>query len=133
MTDYARPTAVLTDDHPAMLATVSTLLRREFEIVAMTGDGMQALEAVATFKPKLLVLDITMPGWNGFETARRVMTVCSATKVLFLTAHEDIAYFDEARKMGASCVVKKHMRNDLLPAARGAVAGELFFSVLKSS
>jgi DNA-binding NarL/FixJ family response regulator len=80
-------------------------------------------------KPRLLVLDITMPGWNGFETARRVMAVCSTTKIVFLTAHENIFHMEEARKMGASCVIKRLMRSDLLPAARGAMAGELFFSL----
>lgn len=128
MTDVIRPRAILTDDHPAMLDTVSTLLQREFEIVATTSDGMRALDAVTSFKPELLVLDISMPGWDGFETARRVMEVSPETKVLFLTTHENTAYMDAAREMGAGCVIKGLMKRDLLPAARGAIAGELFYS-----
>jgi DNA-binding NarL/FixJ family response regulator len=133
MTNRAKPTAVLTDDHPAVLATASTILQKDFEIVATAGDGRQALEAVTSFKPELLVLDITMPGWDGFETARRVMEAWPTTKVLFLTAHENIAFMAAAREMGASCVIKQRMRNDLLPAAREALAGELFFSELNKN
>jgi DNA-binding NarL/FixJ family response regulator len=106
----------------------STILREEFEIVATTGDGRQAFEAVTSFKPELLVLDIAMPGWDGFETARRVMEAWPTTKVLFLTANENVAFRAAAREMGASCVIKRCMWKDLIPAAREALAGELFFS-----
>jgi two-component system response regulator NreC len=130
MTARARPKAVLTDNHPAVLATVCHILQQEFEIVAKATDGMQALEAVDLFHPELLVLDIAMPGWNGFETAQRALQTSSITKVLFLTIYEDIDYMEKARELGASYVFKRRMRNDLLPAALETLAGELFFSDL---
>lgn len=130
MTARARPTAVLTDDHPAVLAAVCHILQGEFEIVATATDGMQALEAVSLFHPELLVLDIAMPGWSGFETAQRALKTSSVTKVLFLTIYEDIDYMDKARDLGASYVFKRRMRNDLLPAALETLEGALFFSQL---
>lgn len=131
MKTLARATAVLTDDHAGVLATVCTILEKEFEIAALTIDGERALEAVRRFLPDLIVLDITMPGWNGFETALRISEVSPMTRVLFLTAYEDIDYMDRARQMGASCVIKRRMQNDLLDAARDALAGKLFFSDLQ--
>jgi DNA-binding NarL/FixJ family response regulator len=128
MTAHARPTAVLTDDHPAVLAAVCHILQREFEIVATATDGMQALEAVTFFQPELLVLDITMPGWSGFETAERALRTSPATKVLFLTIYEDIDYMEKSREIGASYVFKRRMRDDLLSAALETLTGELFFS-----
>jgi DNA-binding NarL/FixJ family response regulator len=130
MTARARPKAILTDDHPAVLAAVRHILQREFEIVATATNGVLALEAVALLHPDLLVLDITMPGWSGFETAQRTLQTCSATKILFLTIYEDIDYIQKARELGASYVFKRRMRNDLLPAALETLAGEPFFSDL---
>jgi CheY-like chemotaxis protein len=66
MPPNARPTAVLTDDHPAVLAAVGRILERDFDIVALAKDGLQALKAVTLFQPELLVLDVAMPGCNGF-------------------------------------------------------------------
>jgi DNA-binding NarL/FixJ family response regulator len=130
MTAHPRPTAVLTDDHPAVLAAVCRILQRDFEIVATAGNGMQAFEAVTLLQPELLVLDITMPGWSGFETAERVLQISPATKVLFLTIYEDIDFMEKAREMGASYVLKRRMRHDLLSAALRTSKGELFFSDL---
>ena len=124
----SRPKAILTDDHPAVLAVVRSILQQEFEIVATATDGMQALEAVTSLHPELLVLDITMPGWGGFETAQRVLQTSSTTKLLFLTIYEDTDYMEKARELGASYVFKRRMRSDLLPAALETLAGESFFS-----
>jgi DNA-binding NarL/FixJ family response regulator len=130
MTARARPKAVLTDDHPAVLAAVGHILQQEFEIVATATDGIQALDAVTLFHPELLVLDIDMPGWSGFETAERALQRSSITKVLFLTIYEDIDYMERARELGASYVFKKRMGKDLLSAALETLAGEPFFSDL---
>jgi DNA-binding NarL/FixJ family response regulator len=126
-----RPTAVLTDDHAAVLATVCKILEEEFEIVASVMDGEHALEAVIRFRPDLIVLDIAMPGWDGFETALRIAEVSPTTRVLFLTVYEDVDYMDKARQLSAGCVIKRRMQSDLLPAAREALAGKLFFSELQ--
>src|ERR1700742_2235696 len=103
----SKPTAILTDDHPPVLAVVRSILQQEFEIVATATDGMQAFEAVTSWRPELLVLDIAMPGWGGFETAQRVLQAFSTTKLLFLTAYEDVDYMEKARELGASYVIKR--------------------------
>jgi DNA-binding NarL/FixJ family response regulator len=130
MRERARPTAVLTDDHPAVLAAIGSILQKEFEIVAMASDGVRALDAVTLFHPDLLVLDITMSGWNGFETAKRIIEASLSTKILFLTIYEDIDYLEKARQMGASYVIKRRMQKELLAAALETLAGKLFFSDL---
>jgi DNA-binding NarL/FixJ family response regulator len=133
MPGHARPKAVLTDDHPAVLTAVGGLLEPEFEIVALANDGRQALEAVTRFRPELLILDIAMPGWNGFETAERVLQNSSSTRLLFLSVYEDIDYIGRARELGASYVFKRRMRADLLTAARTTLQGSLFCSALREN
>jgi len=126
MTGLARPTIVLTDDHPSALEAARTILQDEFEIVAAVPDGRQALVAASVFHPSLMVLDISMPGWNGFVTAQHVADVSPETKILFLSIYEDGDFVAKARQMGASYVLKHYMRGDLLKAARRTLAGELF-------
>jgi len=125
-----KPTAILVDDHPAVLDAACKIVQKDFEIVATAGNGQMALQAVIQHRPALLVLDITMPGWSGFETARRVMEASPATKILFLSVFEDIDYMAKAREMGASYVVKRRILNDLLIAAHQTLTGIPFFSGL---
>ncbi len=125
-----KPAAVLVDDHPAVLTAVRSLLQDEFEIVTTAVDGRQALAAVSAFHPELIVLDMMMTGWNGFETAQRIIEVSPFTKVLFLTVVEDVDYMAKAREIGASYVIKRRIRCDLLTAALQLLAGNLFFSPL---
>ena len=132
MPGQARPKAVLTDDHSAVLTAAGSILEPEFEIVALANDGRQALAAVTRFHPELLVLDIAMPGWNGFETAERILQSSSETRLLFLTVYEDSDYVARARELGASYVLKRRMRADLLTAARTTLEGSVFCSALPS-
>ena len=133
MSARTRPTVVLADDHPAVLATAGYILHQEFQIVTAVADGVEALKAVTLFQPDLLVLDIALARCNGFETAQRAVQRCCNTKILFLTIYEDPDYWDKAREMGASYVFKRRMRSDLLLAALKTIEGELFFSDLPQS
>jgi CheY-like chemotaxis protein len=54
------PRVLLADDLPEILETVTQLLRGDFEIVGYAKDGEDAIKAVTTYNPDLLVLDIEM-------------------------------------------------------------------------
>jgi DNA-binding NarL/FixJ family response regulator len=72
-----------------------------------------------------------MPGKDGFETAREIKERARTTRIVFLTAIEDVDYACAARDMGSSYVVKRRMRTDLLTAAREAMGDNLFFSPIR--
>lgn len=121
-------TAVLIDDHPAMLTAASQILRDEFEILAVSSDSEGAVDLVVMFCPDIVVLDIAMPERDGFEIARQVRRCRLSTQIIFLTATEDEDYACAARDLGASYVLKRRMNNDLVIAAREAMSGKLFSS-----
>jgi DNA-binding NarL/FixJ family response regulator len=127
-----RATAVLIDDHPGALAAACEIMKDEFEILATGVDGDAALNALSVFSPDIVVLDIGMPGKDGFETAREVKERAPAARIVFLTAMEDVDYVRAAHDMGGSYVIKRRMHTDLLTAAREAMVGNLFFSPLPS-
>ncbi|NKB66933.1 MAG: response regulator [Candidatus Latescibacteria bacterium] len=81
---------LLVDDNPANLAVLCELLEAEGYIVSIALDGQQALDLVAQAPPDLILLDVTMPGMDGFEVCRRLQAedVTAALPVLFVTARD---------------------------------------------
>jgi two-component system, NarL family, response regulator DesR len=127
-TSAPKPRIILADDYPAMLAEVSRLLEREFEIVAAVPDGALAIEAVTDLKPDAVVLDIHMPGMSGIEAAQHLRHLGSSAKIIFLTIERDPEYVRLATAMSASYVIKARMPRDLLTAIKESLAGRLFVS-----
>jgi CheY-like chemotaxis protein len=78
-------TVVLADDNPKILEILATFLPPAFSIVAKVDDGELALEAIKELRPRLAILDVSMPKINGLEVARRLIEAKSSTKVVFLT------------------------------------------------
>jgi DNA-binding NarL/FixJ family response regulator len=107
---------VVADDHPFILDGLDQLFRAESdcEIVARSTDGEQALRAVQTFRPDVLVLDVRMPRLDGIELLRRMHELQLPTKVVLLTASLDDARLLEAFRLGASGLVLKESAPRLL-------------------
>lgn len=85
-----RPEArlLVVDDEPNIRELLSASLRYAGFEVATAPDGQQALSIADQFQPDLLVLDVMMPGLDGFGVVRRLRQNGSNTPVLFLTARD---------------------------------------------
>ncbi len=105
------------------------MLESEFDIIGAVTDGEALLEEAAELDPDIVILDITMPGLPGIETARRLRETGSHAKIVFLTVHEDPDFIREALTTGAlGYVVKPRLASDLLAAMREALEGRSFIS-----
>jgi DNA-binding NarL/FixJ family response regulator len=105
------------------------VLGEEYSIVGTASDGPGLLEAAARLEPDMIVFDITMPGIDGFEAARRLKQAGSKSKLVFLTVHEDADYAREALALGANAfVVKSRLASDLSAAIHEAMEGRRFVS-----
>jgi len=76
------------DDEPSITDLVSMALRYEKFDVRVASNGREALDNVESFAPDLAVLDIMMPGIDGFEVARRLRNQGIQLPILFLTARD---------------------------------------------
>jgi CheY-like chemotaxis protein len=115
----SRARILVADDHPDMRRQVVAILEPEFEIVATVANGQQAIDSAAACAPHVVVLDISMPVMNGFDAAARMATLPEPPQIVFLSVHEDPAYFEAARAAGgAAYVVKRFLAIELLPAVR---------------
>ncbi len=85
-----KATAVLIDDHAGVLKAACEIMQDEFEILATGMNGETALQIISISNPDIAVLDIGLPGVNGFETVRQLRAHGCATKIVFLTVMEDL-------------------------------------------
>ena len=93
---------LIADDHAVFRAGLRALLEREsdFEIVAMTGDGFEAVRAVAEHEVDVLILDLGLPGLPGTKVAELVKESKPNVAIVILTMHEDDYYLRESLKIG---------------------------------
>jgi two-component system, NarL family, response regulator NreC len=100
----ARIRCVIADDHALLRQGVRRLLEDDqaFEVVDEAANASDALKLVLEHRPDLLLLDIGMPGVSSFEVGRMVVERCPATRVVYVTMHEDEEYVLQAMRSGAS-------------------------------
>ncbi len=79
---------LVVDDEPNISELLTMALRYEGFEVEAAADGTEALERFESFRPHLMVLDVMMPGIDGFEVARRLAERRSEVPIIFLTARD---------------------------------------------
>lgn len=86
------PRVLVVDDTPAHIRMLVGALRKEYEILVAT-NGEQALELARSETPDIILLDIVMPGWDGYEVCRRLKSEpgTAAIPVIFITGKADDA------------------------------------------
>jgi two-component system OmpR family response regulator len=79
---------LVVDDEPNLVEVVSMALRFQGFTVESAGNGREALAAVASFKPHLMVLDVMLPDMEGFDVAARLGAQRASVPIIFLTARD---------------------------------------------
>jgi DNA-binding NarL/FixJ family response regulator len=119
------------DDHAVLRESLSAMLssHRDFEVVGTAGDGEEALELVAKVHPHVLVLDLFMPGTDGFEVLRQLDHASSGVASLVLTGSENQSDYVQVVRLGArGLVLKGETPEKLFTAIKTVADGELAFS-----
>jgi DNA-binding NarL/FixJ family response regulator len=120
---------VLAEDQPMVRAGFRALLdsRPEIDVVGEAATGVEALEAVGTHKPDVVVMDIRMPEMDGLEATRRITSdpALNGTRVLILTTFELDEYVFGALDAGASgFLLKGGEPADLVQAIQIVATGD---------
>lgn len=112
------------DDHPIVLDGIKALIAEDesLDLVGYALDGPTALRRASELQPDVAVLDLSMPGMNGIEVARKLLEACPKCRVIALTVHEDAAYLRQALEIGAVGYVLKRTATDALNRGIHAVA-----------
>jgi DNA-binding NarL/FixJ family response regulator len=113
----------MADDHHLILDALGAIMNREFEVFAV--DTSQAfIGAVEQFKPDIAVLDVSMPGVDGFTTARTVLDRQPDLPIVFLSMYAEPAYAEQAARIGAKAYLSKRVpAQELLSALHTVLEG----------
>jgi two-component system, OmpR family, response regulator len=113
---------LVVDDEPNIVDVVSMALRFHGFAVETAGTGADALAAVGSFRPDLIVLDVMLPDMEGFDVAKRLGAERAATPIIFLTARD--APEDKLRGLttgGDDYVTKPFSLEELLARVRNVL------------
>lgn len=118
---------LIVDDNAAFLQAAEQFIAHlpEVLLVGRAIDGPSALEAVSRLRPDVALVDIHMPGMNGFELAHRLQRVAEPPGVVLISSDVDGEALLEAERLGVAAVLPKQQLVAGLPDAlrRACAAG----------
>ena len=116
---------LIVDDERFEREQLCQIIEEEFlhEVQTRTAEnGRQAVETAALWTPGIVLMDIEMPGVNGIEAAKRILTQMPSCKLIFVTAYSLFNYAYEAVKMGAyDFILKPVDPDDVIRAVRRCI------------
>ncbi|MGA0598124.1 response regulator [Enterovirga sp. CN4-39] len=115
---------LLIDDHAVVRRGIRSLLEESgsHEVCGEAEDGSSAAEIARREKPDAAIVDFSMPGLNGVETARQLKLVCPDCQILIFTQYDDQALLCGALQAGARGFVHKSEAGEHLLHALAALA-----------
>jgi len=122
---------LVVDDHPLFRQGVVHTLGSvpDLTVVGEATSGEEALKLARELLPDVVLLDISMPGWNGLVTAERISTACPASAIVMLTVSEDKDKLLAAFKAGARAYVLKGVSpQELASVIRSSARGDVYVS-----
>ncbi len=120
---------LLVDDQALFREGLSTLLslHGDIEIVGEAANGQEALDAVATLQPDVVLMDLRMPVLDGVAATRRLKQMDTSARVIVLTTFDDDETVFDGLRAGAVGYLLKDVSSDkLLEAIRATARGESF-------
>jgi DNA-binding NarL/FixJ family response regulator len=122
---------LVVDDHPLYREGLVTAMSAMpgVQVVGEAGDGHAAVEAASRLSPDVVVMDLHMPGLNGIDATRQVVTAQPSVAVLVLTMLDgDDSVFAAMRAGARGYLLKGADRGEIARALEGVAHGEVVFS-----
>jgi DNA-binding NarL/FixJ family response regulator len=103
-------TILIADDHKLIRETWTYILNSDerFEVVAECGDAEQAVELAKELTPNIVLMDINMPPFNGFEATEQIRKGSPDSKIIGVSMHSQPAYAKKMLQVGARGYVTKN-------------------------
>lgn len=115
---------------PIVRMSIEVLLEKNsnIEVVLKTDDSRTAIDHLRTYPVDLVILDIELPGADGFTLLKRIKSLQEKTRVLFLSSKSESFYAGRAIRAGANGFVSKRKDlNDIYNAVKMILSGYSFF------
>ena len=121
----------IADDHPIFRDGLKSLIEKDarMRVVGEAGDGIEALEKLLRAGADIAVLDIDMPGRDGFQIAEALRESETPTRVIFLTMHKDEHFLNKALDLDVKgYVIKESAVTDIIECIKTVASGRVFIS-----
>lgn len=127
-----KPTVLIAEDDAIIRqGCLCAALEPFFDIVATVEDGKAAVASAESYKPDVVLLDVSLPVLRGFDAARQILASRPQTKVLFVSNYTEPAYMEQALQMGAAgYVLKTRAFTELVDAIKTALSGKFYRSAM---
>jgi len=127
----AKNTILIVDDHALLRDGMRTLLTVEddMEVIGEADNGKDAIQMACSLRPKLVLMDLSLPGINGLDAIAEIKRRAPNIKILAVTMHKTDEYIQEALRVGASgYLIKESNQTDLMSAIRTVLSGKVYLS-----
>jgi DNA-binding NarL/FixJ family response regulator len=101
------PTLLIADDDPVVRSALGMTLERRFNIVAVAGDGEQAVARAQATAPDAAIIDVDMPGGGGPRAVRGIVEVSPQTAIVVLSGDESDGIVRDLLQAGAITYCRK--------------------------
>ena len=101
---------LIVDDQKIVREGIKILLEKkpEIQIVADASNGKEAVQQIESLQPDVVLLDVNMPGIDGFSVVERIKSQFPLIKIIMLSSHEDEKYVQKATELGAKGYLLKN-------------------------
>jgi len=117
-----KPLVAIIDDDESVCRAIKRLVRSlsmEGETFASGREFTDLIEAMPSFHPDCVVLDVQMPGMNGLEVQERMARLGSRIPIIFITAHDEAGVRERALAAGAVAFLRKPFHDELFAKTLG--------------
>lgn len=121
---------LIVDDHPVFRFGLRSLISSipDMEVVGEATNGESAIEQSASLKPNIILMDINMPGINGIEATRKILTAQPEIGILVITMFDDDSVFDAMQAGARGYLLKGADPEETLRAIHSVANGAAIFS-----
>jgi len=126
----------MADDHPIVRQGLRKIIEtdKNLLILAEAGNGQTALDSIEEHRPQVAVLDIDMPGMDGFAVVRELQKRRIETEVVFLTMLDEEETFQAAMDLNVrGYVLKDSAADEIVSAIKSVASGRPFLSPAMSA
>lgn len=103
----AKKQILVVDDQPGIRRLLLDVLTEEGYDVTVAGNGNDALENLLNFRPKIILMDMKMPGMDGVEVLEEIRKMQIPAKVIMMTAYGEAEKVNKAKNLGAYAYITK--------------------------
>ena len=122
---------LITDDHPVFRSGLRNLLEtnENIQVIGEANNGLEAIDWVKKENPDVIVMDVSMPGLNGIDATRQILSFAPDTKVLALSIHSGKRYVKDMLSAGAvGYLLKDSAPDELISAILKVANGDMYLS-----